>query len=112
MSHVEKQVDHCHSAMTKKARKVVTSTLVKKVEYRTIQTTRGMKTKLMKISPSKEVKGYTSIQGTPTKSSLSHLHTPLFSGSPFDTDDLDHSSVPFKLPKNKVIHISCRMYDA
>ena len=96
--------------MTKKARKVVTSTPVKKVEYRIIQTTRGMKTKLRKMSLSKEVKGDTSLQGSPTKSSSSRLGTSLFSGSPFDTDDLDHASVPFKLPKNKVSHISCLIY--
>ena len=88
--------------MVKKAKKAANFTSIKMVKYRTIETTRGTKTKLLKVSPSKLDRVDRQSQGSPSKASSSYLH------SEFHASDEAHS-IPsiIQIPKQKVTKSSC-----
>lgn len=85
-----------------KGKKVVPSTTVKMVKYKTIETTRGTKTKLVKLPPFKKHKEDKSSQGSSSKSKSSVLHGQPYEDAPSYQYDEDND-IPFQTPKHKVI---------
>lgn len=99
-------INNWHSTMAKKGKKAVTSIPVKKVEYKIIQTTRGPKTRLLKLSPSKVTRRNISVQGSPSKSSPSKPCRPEFDNSSMNANMFEDFTPPVRRPKQKVVQVS------
>ena len=95
--------------MVKKVKRVAASTSVKMVKYRTMETTRGTRTKLLKLTPSRQNQMDRALQGSPSKVQSLGLAAQFDQESSSSQCDEDHGIPPIQFPKHKVSDISCLM---
>lgn len=92
--------------MVKQGKKMPVARKANLVVYKTVETTRGTKTKLLKIKPSKQYHLPRSTQNSPSKVTSSSTAQQLVEECSLPQFDDDYSMPdPFQIPKHKVIFV-------